>query len=92
MSRSFDFVVSGVSVTIAVVVHRMAVELFAPNAPLHKLASDGTGALNGAARADLWFQILAIWMPLAVFGGIALLYPLIREFRRQANTATTRPR
>jgi len=86
MSRSFDFVVSGVVVIISSVIHLMATELFAPGQPLHELASGGT-QLNGAARADLWFEILSIWMPLFASGAI-LLWALLREYRRQVSTAT----
>jgi hypothetical protein len=68
----------------------MAVELFAPESPLHRLASDGTQIMNGAARADLWFQILAIWVPLMVCG-FSALYLLIREYRRQVATAVRSP-
>jgi len=89
-SRSFDFVVVGVIGIIASVIHLMAVELFAPNQPLHQLASDGTSVMNGAARADLWFEILSVWMPLIAFGGI-LAWAMIREYRRQVQTAA-RPR
>jgi hypothetical protein len=86
VTRIFDFTLSGVLVILAAVVHRMAVELFAPESPLHKLASDGTAIMKGAERADLWFEILAIWVPLAVvfFAG---MYLLIREYRRQISTA-----
>jgi len=68
----------------------MAVELFAPESPLHIMASDGTEVMNGAARADLWFQILAIWLPLLVCG-FSALFLLIREYRRQVATATRTP-
>jgi len=90
MTRIFDFTLSGVLVIVAAVVHRMAVELFAPESPLHILASDGTEVMKGAERADLWFEILAIWVPLAVifFAG---MYLLIREYRRQVATATRTP-
>jgi len=80
----------GVLTIIAAVIHRAAVELFAPESPLHALASDGTTALKGAERADLWFEILAIWVPLLVIG-FAALYLIIREYRRQVATATRRP-
>jgi len=90
MSRVFDFTVVGVITIIATVIHRTAVELFAPESPLHKLASTGTATMNGAERADLWFQILGIWVPLLAFGGI-LAWSMIREYRRQVATAA-RPR
>jgi len=87
MSRIFDFTIVGVITIISAVIHRAAVELFAPESPLHKLASDGTQALNGAARADLWFQILAIWVPILAIGGI-LAWAMMKEYRRQVATAT----
>lgn len=89
MSRAFDFTVGGVISVISIVIHRMGVELFAPDAPLHSLASDGTNVMNGAARADLWFEILSIWVPILAFGGI-WAWALIREYRRQTTT-TARP-
>jgi len=85
MSRAFDFTVVGVITIIAVVIHLIAVELFAPGTPLHRVASAGV-ALEGAARADLWYEILSVWMPLLAFGGI-LAWATIREYRRQAITA-----
>lgn len=89
MSRIFDYAVIAVVTIISTVIHLMAVELFAPESPLHTFASDGTAAVNGAARADLWFQILAIWVPLMAFGGI-LAWGVIREYRRQVTTAARR--
>lgn len=86
MSRAFDFVTVGVVWIVSIIVHRIAVELFAPEALLHALASDGTEAMNGAARADLWFEILGIWIPIAVAFAI-LLFALFREYRRQVSTA-----
>lgn len=86
MSRAFDFVVVGVIWIIAVVIHMMGIELFAPGSPLHELASTGTGAMNGAARADLWYEILTVWVPLAAGGGISA-WAFVREYRRQAVTA-----
>jgi hypothetical protein len=90
VSRIFDFTIAGVIVIIAAVIHRAAVELFAPESPLHEIASDGTGALNGAQRADLWFEILAIWVPILTIGGI-IAWIFLREYRRQVATAVRRP-
>lgn len=90
MSRIFDFTLAGTLIIIASVIHRAAVELFAPESPLHRLASDGTQLMNGAARADLWFEIIAIWVPILVTG-FAAAFILIREYRRQVATATRRP-
>lgn len=89
MSRAFDIVVLGVVTIIAAVIHRASVELFAPESPLHEIASQAT-LLNGAARADLWFQIIGIWTPLLVIGGM-FAWTLIREYRRQVATAVQRP-
>jgi hypothetical protein len=86
MGRAFDFVLSGVLVLVSVLFHRIGVELFAPNTPLHELASDGTQAMQGGARADLWFQIIGIWAPLLCMG-FAFVYILIIEYRRQVTTA-----
>lgn len=87
MSRAFDFVVVGVIWVISAVIHLMAVELFAPGSPLYELATDGTAVMNGTARAGLWFQILAIWVPVASALSI-VLWAVIREYRRTVSTAT----
>jgi len=89
MSRPFDFTVVTVIWIVSIIIHRAAVELFAPESPLHEVASQATN-LNGAARADLWFQILAIWVPILAMGGI-LAWSLLREYRRQVATATRTP-
>lgn len=65
----------------------MSVELFAPGQPLYAIATDGTSVMNGQQRADLWFQILAVWLPVLAFGGI-IAWAGIREYRRQVSTAT----
>lgn len=88
MSRAFDFVLVGVIYIIAAIVHLMAIELFAPGTPLYEFAASATN-LNGAERADLWFQIIAIWVPLIAMGGITA-YAVIREYRRQATTGVRR--
>lgn len=82
--------VVGTVTIIAVVIHRIGIELFAPESGLHEIASVGTQAMNGAARADLWFQILSIWVPLGAFTGI-IAWSLIREYRRTVSTAAQRP-
>jgi hypothetical protein len=91
VTRAFDFVVVGVIWLIAIIVHRISVELFAPESPLHAMASDGTAAMNGAARADLWFEILSVWVPILVCGGI-LAWALLREYRRSTATAVRQRR
>lgn len=87
MGAAFDIVVAGVISVIASVFHLMAVELFAPTSPLYALATDGTSVMNGTARANLWFQILAVWMPVAVLLGI-WAWVGIRKYRRTVQTAT----
>jgi len=87
MSRVFDYTVSGVIAIISVIIHRVGVELFAPESPLHDVASRAT-TLGGAEKADLWFQILGIWVPMLGLG-FAMAYLLMREYRRQVSTAAT---
>lgn len=90
MTLAYDFVVSGVITIISVIIHVMAVNLFAPGTALHMVASGAT-LMDGAARADLWYQILAMWVPL--FGlVVAGAWPFVRAYRRQANTAVTQAR
>ncbi len=86
MSRAFDFVLVGVIYIVAVVIHLMGIQLFGPASPLHELASTGTAAFNGADRADLWYEIITVWVPLIACAGISA-WAFIREYRRQAVTA-----
>lgn len=88
MSRVFDFVVVGIIYIIAAVIHLMGLELFAPGTPLYEFAATATN-LNGQERADLWYQIIAIWVPLLSMGGITA-WAVLREYRRQAVTALQR--
>lgn len=90
MSRAFDFVVAGVITIIAVVIHLMGIELFAPGTALYSIATSGTEAMNGTARADLWYQIITLWVPLMAVGGI-WAWVFLREYRRQSITAIARP-
>lgn len=88
MTLAYDFVVSGVIVIISAIIHLMAIELFAPGTGLHVIASGAT-LMNGAARADRWYQIFAMWIPLAgLFTAIA--WPFVRAYRRQTATAVRR--
>ncbi len=91
MSRAFDFVVVGVIWIVAIVVHMIGIELFAPGTPLYEIAVDGTAAMNGGERADLWHEILTVWVPLLAMGGISA-WAMVREYRRQAVTAARAPR
>lgn len=86
MSRAFDFTVLVVVYIVAVVIHLMGVELMAPGTPLYDLATTGTAAMNGQARADQWFMIISTWVPIiSVFGITAWM--VVREYRRQAVTS-----
>jgi len=89
MTLAYDLVRTGVLVIIAAVVHRMAVELFSPDGVLYGVATSGTSNVQGTYHANLWYQILAIWVPLAVMG-FAVLYTLVRVYRRQVQTAAGR--
>ena len=79
---------TGVVWIIAFVIHRISLELFAPDQPLYDIAAGATN-LNGAARADLWFQILSIWMPLIAVMGI-FSWAIIREYKRQVSSSVQR--
>jgi len=89
MTRAFDFVVTGVIWIIAVVIHLIGIELFAPGTPLFAIATDGTAAMNGQARAELWYEMLTLWVPLMAAAGITA-WAAIREYRRQVATAMAR--
>jgi len=90
MSRLYDFVVVGVVWLISFVAHTISVELFSPESKLHEVASEAT-AFGGAAKADLWFEVLAIYAPLIAVGGI-VAWAFVREWRRQAVTTRRPPR
>ena len=87
MTRAYDIVVCAVIWIIAVIVHLMSVELFAPGTELYELATTGTQVMNGQARADLWFEILAVYVPLLSMAGISV-WVMVREYRRSVATAT----
>lgn len=91
MGRGYDFVVVGVIYIIAIVIHVISVELVSPGTPLYAIATDGTAVMNGAARAELWYKILTVWVPLLAMGGITA-WGFVREYRRQAITAAQRVR
>lgn len=85
MTLAYDLTVGGVIIAISVIIWLISVELFAPGTALHQTASQATN-LQGAERADLWYTILARWVPLGgIFTGIA--WPFVRAYRRQAVTA-----
>lgn len=85
MSRAFDFTVVGVIYLVAIVTHTMSIELFAPGTPLYEVAAGAT-RLEGQQRADLWYEILAVWVPLSACFGISA-WAFVREYRRQSVTA-----
>jgi len=87
MTTAFDFVVGSVISIISILIHRVALTLFAPGQPLYSVAADAT-ALGGPEKAFLWFQIIAIWAPLLAFGSI-WLWVAIRLYKRQIATAAT---
>lgn len=91
MSRAFDFVVVGVIWIIALVIHLIGIELFAPGTPLFEIATSGTEVMNGQKRAELWHEIITVWAPLFAAGGISA-WAFVREYRRQAVTASPRVR
>jgi len=85
MSRIYDYLLVGVITIISTIIHTIAIELFGPDTKLYDLATQAT-EFGGAAKADLWFQILAIWAPLIATAGI-VLWAFVREWRRQSTTA-----
>jgi len=86
MTRGYDFTVAGVLIIIAVVIHRMGVELFSPGGVLWGVATDGTSVVNGTQHAWLWYQIIVQWVPLAVAVS-ALIWAFVREYRRLVQTS-----
>lgn len=89
MSRIRDFMIVAVVTIFAIIMHYFGVVAFQPGSPLYEVAADATN-LNGAERADLWFQIGTIWIPLIAIGGI-WTWALVNEYRRQAVTQLRRP-
>jgi len=87
MTLAFDITVGGVITTISVIIHRVGLSLFAPGQPLYDIAAGATH-FNGPEKAFLWFQIITIWAPLLVIGGV-WMWVLIRAFKRQVTTAAT---
>lgn len=85
MGLAYDLVVGAIIAIISLVVHYIAVSLLAPGTPLFAIAADAT-TLSGQQRAQTWYQILAMWVPM---GGllVAAAWPMIRAYRRQAVTA-----
>lgn len=86
MTLAYDLVIASVIFLISIIISFIAGELFAPGTALYNAASSATH-LNGATRADQWYQILRMWVPM---GGIftAFAWPLVRAYKRQTVTAT----
>lgn len=91
MSMAYDFVVATVISVISAVIHFIGVQLFSPGTQLFDIATDGTAVIGGTAKATLWFEILVVWVPVLVFGGV-WAWAFVRMYRRQAATAVTRVR
>ena len=87
MSRAYDFTVVATIWVVCVVVHYLGLVLFQPGTPLYETATDGTEALGGPAFASIVWQSIAIWVPLIAGAGI-LAWAMLREYRRQAVTAS----
>ena len=90
MSRAFDFTTVGVTWIICVIIHRLAVELFAPDSTLYQIATIDNSNVNAAENVSIWWQWIGVYMPLTVGAGI-LAWAFIREYRRQVATAAPRP-
>lgn len=90
MTLAYDFVVAGVLLLVAIIAHLMAVELMAPGTPLYEAAASATN-LSGAKRAELWYQIFVMWIPLLT-AGTAFAWPFVRAYRRQGVTAAQQVR
>lgn len=90
MTRIYDYTLITVIALISYTVHVVAVELFAPGKGLHEVASQAT-QFDGAAKADLWFEVLAVWIEVIAIAGI-VAWALLREYRRQVATAPVRAR
>lgn len=88
MTLAYDLVIGGVIILVSIIVSFIAGELFAPGTVLHTTASNAVH-LNGAERADLWYQILRMWVPMGGFF-VGFAWPLVRAYRRQTVTAAQR--
>lgn len=88
ITRAYDLTTGGVLSAIALVIHRVSVELFNTQSALYKTATDGTANLSGPENAAFLSEFLIVWLPLLMFG-FAWTYALIREYRRQVVTART---
>jgi hypothetical protein len=88
MSRFADILIVGTTWTLAAVFHIIGIELFAPGTALHGVASSAS-MFGAAAKADLWHEILAVWVPLIAASGVSA-FAFVREYRRQRITRRSR--
>lgn len=88
MTLAYDIVVAGILAIVAVIIHVIGVELFAPGTALYQTASQATN-LNGAERASFWSEFFVVWLPIAI-AGTGPAWVFIRAYRRQAITAYQR--
>jgi len=91
MNRPMRFMVVAVTYIISFVIHRVSLELFRPGQPLYEAATTGTAVLSGPSRAQFWFEVLAVWVPVIAAVGVTA-WALVSEYRRQTQTAATRVR
>lgn len=85
MSLAHDLVVAGIIAIISAIMQYIGLTLFAPGTALFDVAA-GASTLNGQARAEFWYQFFVMWMPLAGYV-VAIAWPFVRAYRRQAVTA-----
>lgn len=91
MNRPLVFIVLSVTYIISFIIHMTATMLFTPDGALFAMATDGTEILSGPERAQLWFEILAIWVPVIAVVGVTA-WALVTEYRRQTATDARRVR
>jgi len=90
MGLAYDLVVASVITIIAIVIHLIGIELVGPSTPLFEMAVEEASNLGGAAKANLWFEIFAVWIPLIAIAGI-WLWTVIKAYKRQVQTAVRPP-
>lgn len=91
MGLAYDLTVASVVTIIAIVIHLIGIELVAPGAPLYEMAATGTSNLGGADKANFWFQIFVVYIPLIAIGGV-WVWTIIKSYKRQVQTAVRPPR
>ena len=91
MNRPLVFIVMSVTYVISFIIHMTATMLFTPEGALFRIATDGTETLAGPERAQLWFEILSVWVPIIAAVGVTV-WALVTEYRRQTTTDARRVR